>query len=243
MTRLLRRILPLAIAGLAVSAVAADAAPAKRRGPAARPAADTPNWARTVTFRDGGHILGNLEAATRLVEFMSYTCSHCYEFSRNGEPAIRVAFIPKGRVSYEIRHLLRDPVDLTATLLTQCGDAASFPANHEAIISRQPEWLEKARKATQAQQTRWNFGTNAARWRAIASDLGFYDIMEARGYSRTALDRCLADGAKANALAATSQRDVETFGLQGTPSFVLNGKLLDGVYGWDALKPHLDALD
>jgi len=239
----MHRAVSFAIAAFAGLAATADATSANRRGVVPTPAVSTANWSRMVTLNDGGHLLGNPEAATKLVEFMSYTCSHCYEFSRTGETAIRLAFVPKGTVSYEIRHLLRDPVDLTATLLTHCGDEDRFPANHEAIISRQPEWLEKARKATQAQQTRWNFGTNAARWRAIASDLGFYDIMEARGYSRVALDRCLADGAKANALAATSQRDVETFGLQGTPSFVMNGKLLQGVYGWDALKPYLDRLD
>lgn len=110
-------------------------------------------------------------------------------------------------------------------------------------MKRQGEWMGTARKATQAQRTRWNFGTNAARWRAIASDLGFYDIMEDRGYSRAALDRCLADQTKADTLAETSARDVSTYALPGTPSFVLDGKLLDGVHSWDALKPVIEKLD
>ncbi len=236
---------PLAGAlALASLAVAADAAQTRKRAaPPARPQSQGPNWQTTVELRDNGHVLGNPDAAQKLVEFVSYTCSHCYEFSRTGDVAIRALLVPQGNVSYEIRHLLRDPVDLTAALLTNCGEPEKFPGNHEAIMAKQPEWLETARKATQAQRTRWNFGTNAARWRAIASDLGFYDILEARGYTRTALDRCLADDAKANALAAATQRDVETFDLKGTPSFVLNGKLLDGVYSWDTLRPVLEKLD
>lgn len=236
---------PLAAAlALASLAVAADAAPARKRpAPPTRSAPQGPNWATAVELRDSGHVLGNPEAAHKLVEFASYTCSHCYEFSRKGDPIIRALLVPQGAISYEIRHLLRDPIDLTAALLTNCGAPEKFPGNHEAIMAKQPEWLATAQKATQAQRTRWNFGTNAARWRAIASDLGFYDIMEGQGYTRATLDHCLADDAKANALAEATQRDVTTYGLQGTPSFVLDGKLLSGVYNWESLQPVLAALD
>ena len=239
MTKLLRLALPLA--AMALASLAIGAAPARKRSAPAR--AQATNWSSMVAKHDGGYLLGNPEADNKLVEYMSYTCSHCYEFARTGDPAIRLFMVPTGTLSYEIRNLLRDPVDLTAALLTHCGDEEKFPANHAAIISKQAEWMETARTATQAQRTRWNFGTNAARWRAIASDLGFYDIMETRGYSRPELDHCLADDAKATALAETSQRDVEALGLKGTPSFVLNGKLLDGVYNWDTLKPVLEKLN
>ncbi len=225
-----------AAAALAGMATASTAQHAPRR-------AASGNWTTAVEYRDNGHIFGNPDAENTLVEYMSYTCSHCAEFSRTGDPAIKLFVVPRGKVSFEIRHMLRDPIDLTAALLTHCGSPQKFLANHEAIISRQAQWMEKARKASQAQRTRWNFGTNPARWRAIASDLGFYAIMETRGYGRPELDRCLADEAKANSLAETSQRDVNSLAIPGTPSFVLNGALLDNVHSWDTLKPHLEKLD
>lgn len=229
----------LGAAALASLAAVTSAQPAKKKSAAVR----AENWSAAVEARDNGHLFGNPEAKAKLVEYMSYTCSHCAEFSRTGDVAIKLFLVPKGNVSFEIRHLLRDPIDLTAALLTHCGEAEKFLGNHEAILSRQSEWIETARKATQAQRTRWSFGTNAARWRAIASDLGFYAIMENRGYSRAALDRCLSDQAKATALAETSARDVGTYNLPGTPSFVLDGKLLEGVHSWDALKPVIEKLD
>lgn len=233
----LRLALPLAAAALAATA---HGAPARKAALTTTASAD---WATRLEARDSGHVLGNPEADTRLVEFMSYTCSHCAEFARTGDAAIKLFLVPQGKVSFEIRHLLRDPIDLTATLLTHCGDSSDFMRNHHAIISRQAEWLAAARATSQAQRTRWSFGTNVARRRAIASDLGFYAIMEDRGYTRAQLDRCLADEAKANVLAEATQRDVTELGLQGTPSFVLDGKLLDGVHSWDALKPVLEKLD
>ena len=226
-------------AALAAMATGSAAQPAKKKSAAVL----AENWAAAVEARDNGHVLGNPEAKTKLVEYMSYTCSHCAEFTRTGDLAIKLFLVPKGNVSFEIRHLLRDPIDLTAALLTHCGEPEQFLGNHEAIMRRQAEWMETARKATQAQRTRWSFGTNAARWRAIASDLGFYDIMEARGYSRPALDRCLADQDKATALAESSARDSGALNLPGTPSFVLDGKLLEGVHSWDALKPVIETLD
>ena len=201
------------------------------------------NWNRTVEFENGGHVVGNPEADTRIVEFMSYTCSHCASFAREGEPAIKLTVIPTGNYTFEIRHLLRDPVDLTAALLTHCGDPSRFMMNHTAIMSRFDDWMATARKTTDAQRSRWQFGSHAARRRAIASDLGFTEIMEGRGYTRPEIDRCLADDTKAEAMVEQSQADAQTYGLTGTPSFVIDGKLQDGVHSWNTLEPVLKRID
>ena len=196
------------------------------------------NWAGMLQASDGGHLFGNPEAEKKLIEFMSYTCSHCAEFARKGDAAIKLSYVPTGKISYEVRHLIRDPVDLTAALLTHCGDEKKFGGNHEAIMYRFDEWMDKARNATQAQRSRWQFGTNSARFQAIASDLDFYEIMETRGYCRADLDRCLSDEAKAKALADTSAADVAKYQLTGTPSFVLDGKLLEA-HDWPSLEKRL----
>ena len=196
------------------------------------------NWAAMLDRTDGGHRFGNPAAETKLIEFMSYTCSHCAEFARKGDAAIKLSYVPTGKISYEVRHLIRDPVDLTAALLTHCGDEKKFGGNHEAIMYRFDEWMDKARNATQAQRSRWQFGTNSARFQAIASDLDFYEIMETRGYRRADLDRCLSDEAKAKALADTSAADVAKYQLTGTPSFVLDGKLLEA-HDWPSLEKRL----
>ena len=180
---LLKSILLAAVGSLALSASAQDRAIVKGG-----------NWTATVTETEGGHLLGNPDAKVKLVEFMSYTCSHCATFAKQGDAAIKMAYVPTGRISYEIRHLIRDPVDLSAALLTHCGDPKKFGGNHEAIMYRFDDWMDKARKTTQAQQSRWQFGSLSARLQAIASDLDFYEIMESRGYTRPQLDQCLSEG-------------------------------------------------
>ena len=239
MTRFARLTRPLFLLAAGLGALAATAQTGA--APAAKSTKNA-NWRAAVTATEGGHLIGNPDAPSKLVEYMSYTCSHCADFARTGEGAIKLLYVPTGKVSYEIRHIVRDPVDLTAALLTHCGDPKKFPANHEAFILSHDDWMAKARKTTQAQQTRWSFGTLQSRSQAIASDLDFYDIMERRGYSRVDTDRCLADEGLAKTLAMRTRADMERFGLRGTPSFVLGGKRLDATHDWGALQPHLDEL-
>ncbi|TMM50323.1 thioredoxin domain-containing protein [Qipengyuania marisflavi] len=222
----------------AASCIAAIGPAAAQDSPSSEP--KRANWAVMVAETEGGHRIGNPEAKAKLVEYVSYTCSHCAEFARTGDGALKLLYVPTGKINYEIRHLVRDPVDLAAALLTHCGPADKFFGNHEAIMIRQDVWLDKARKTTQAQRARWQFGTVGARFQAIASDLDFYEIMLVRGYSRPDLDKCLSDEAKANSLAENSRADMVAYDIKGTPSFMLDGTLLEGTHGWEMLQPHLD---
>jgi len=197
------------------------------------------NWNTTVTEENQGHVIGNPEAETSLAEYISYTCGHCAQFAKQGDPVIKMVFIHPGNMKLEVRHLLRDPIDLTAAMLTHCGAESKFPLNHSAFMSSQATWLGKAQNATQAQIQRWSVPDRNAARRALANDLGFYTLMGQRGYERSEIDRCLNDEGKAQALVSTSMADVQRLGLTGTPSFVLNGELLDGVHSWQALEPHL----
>ena len=225
---------PLSVAALSLLAVGATAQSSPDLG-----VSSDANWTGTVTKTDGGHRIGNPDAEAQLIEFMSYTCSHCAQFARTGEGAIKLLYVPSGKVSFEIRHLIRDPIDLTVALAAQCGDTRNFPGNQEALILKHPEWMAKARSMTQAQMSRWQFGRFPTRAQAIASDLDFYEIMERRGYSRSELDQCLTDEAKAREIANQSQADIQRFALHGTPSFFINGEEVEA-HDWTSLQPHLD---
>ncbi len=199
------------------------------------------DWNGHVVRADGAHAIGRPDAPKTLTEFISYTCPACGNFARTGDEALKIAYISPGNLRLEIRHIVRDPVDLTAALLTWCGDAAKFPRNHSAIMYAQPRWLAVANSSTPAQRQRWTSGDLPSRTRAIAADLGFYPIMEGRGYSRVQLDRCLADTALARQLAQNSDRDAARYNVAGTPSFALDGALLPDVHSWDALQRRLGA--
>ena len=81
---------------------------------------------------------------------------------------------------------------------------------------------------------------NAAGRRAIASDFGFYKLMEGRGYRRTDIDRCLNDEALAKQMAARSAKDWDRPGVDSTPSFAINGLVMPGTHTWQELQKQLN---
>lgn len=198
-------------------------------------------WNRTVTLSPGGgHVLGNPDAKIKLTQFVSYTCPHCAQFEVEAEGALRIGYVASSKVSVEVRHMLRDPIDLTVALLTNCGPKEKFFLNHTAFMRSQKVWIGRMTNSTAAQRQRWTSGTPLARARAIASDFKFYEIMASRGYDRPTTERCLADADMAQRLADQTAA-AQAQGVRSTPSFAIDGQVLIATHEWATLRPQLDA--
>lgn len=219
----------IAFAGLAVLASAAGAAP------------KTIGWNHVVSLgTDGSHVLGNPAATVKLTEYISYTCPACARFTAESEGPLRIGYLTTGKVSVEVRHLLRDPIDLTVAMLANCGPKEKFFLNHTAFMRSQSTWIKALGNAGPAQRQRWTTGTLVQRGRAIASDFHFYAVMQSRGYDRMTADKCLADQALAQQLGNQAKQGY-SMGIRSTPAFTINGKLLDDTSTWAELRPQLDA--
>lgn len=197
------------------------------------------NWLTTVSATEAGHRVGNPEAKTKLIEFVSYTCTHCGAFFKEADGALKLALVQPGKGSLEVRHVIRDVVDLTATTLANCGDKGRFWGNHDMFLARQDKWMTAWQLTLPSQRQRWQSGPVPQRLLAVAGDLGFYEMMESRGYTRTQIDRCLADTAAIETLVGRANAGAKAYGVDATPSFVLDGKLLEGVHTWDQLQKAL----
>lgn len=231
---------------LSAAALALLAGPASAQQSLERPgsefaAPDNPgNWQTTIARTERGHLIGNPDADTQLTEFVSYTCGHCASFTANGEPALELGGIAPGEIALEVRPVIRNALDLTVSLLAQCGDPAGFKDRHRTLMLSQGEWLGKVRSAPQTQQAIWARGDKASRMNA-ANALGLTQMLADRGASLAALDACMMDDAAAKALIDNGRADYADYAIPGTPSFALDGKLLDQVHSWEALEPVLSA--
>ena len=208
---------------------------------AATPAlAQKVDWAkRTSISTIGGYVVGNPDAKARLVEYISYTCGHCAEFTSKADAPLKVNWISRGTINVEIRNAVRDRYDLTAALLARCGGPTKFFGNHQALFANFDRWMKqvvayegKERPATSIDEAMQD----------IAASTGLYALMQKRGFTPAQLKTCLADkGAREKVLAMTKQA-WEGDKITGTPSFIVNGRLLNGVHDWKGLEPALPAV-
>ncbi|MBO9516579.1 MAG: thioredoxin domain-containing protein [Porphyrobacter sp.] len=201
----------------------------------AAPAGTT--WAETAAETpEGGFRIGNPEAPLKLVEYASHTCSHCAEFSQKGSGPLD-EYVNRGIVSYEIRNLIRDGLDLTIAMLARCGTPETFhPLANQAWANFTPimDHVQANAAAVQAAMQ----SPPAQRFQNIAETAGLLDFFAARGISRDQAMACLADTAKAQTLAEASQKQADELQISGTPTFFLNGKLIEGTT-WEAIQPAL----
>jgi len=199
------------------------------------------DWNATIASTPaGGHLIGNPAAAVRVAEYVSYTCPHCAHFHKQSEGPLRIAYVPTGKVAVEVRHLVRDPVDLTVAMLVNCVAPNRFYRAHNAFLITQDKWIGTIDRASDTQKSRWSSGSVLSRMRAIAADFGFYAMIEPYGLNRTAADRCLANQALTDRLAAQT-RAAATAGVESTPSFMINDSLLAGTHDWQTLEMQIKA--
>ena len=198
-------------------------------------------WTHTVTLLpDGSHLIGNPDAPVRLTEYQSYTCADCATFEMQSDAALQIGYVASGKVAIEVRHLVQGPVDQVAAMLADCGPPEKFALNHSALIRSQNRWRTTLDRAGPAQKQRWTYGSLLSRGRAVADDMGFYEIMASRGFDRSASDACLSNASLANRIGAQSKAGY-ALGIKTAPSFLINGTLLDNAHGWAELRPLIDA--
>ena len=199
-------------------------------------------WADDVAKTpEGGYRMGNANAPIKLVEYGSLTCSHCAEFSAEASAPLRDEFIASGRVSFEFRNFVRDPMDLTGALLTRCGTPESFFALTEQAMANQAAMFQKAQAAGEAAYTAAMGQTDAKRYAALAEVTGLSEFFAARGVAKDQAAACLANNAEAQALAKRTQEQGEEFKIEGTPTFMINGGVI-GSMGWPELRTKLQTM-
>ncbi len=241
-TALATAMLPLAL-GLAACNKNTTSESGLSGAPIAKVAAPTgKNWADLVsTTPEGGYRMGNPDAPVKLVEYGSLTCPHCAEFAEKSTAELRDNFVASGRVSFEFRNFIRDAVDLTATQLTHCGSPESFFALTDQVYANQKSFFEKAQTAGKAAQDAAFQRPPAERGPAIGALTGLTEFFASRGIAKDQANACLADAAKAEAMADAVSKQGEQYQIEGTPTFLINGKKLDG-NTWEQLKPELERL-
>jgi protein-disulfide isomerase len=207
---------------------------------AAVPAPNNGDWSTVVSKTpEGGFVMGNPNAKVKLVEFGSLTCPHCAEFEHQGGKALVDNYVKKGLVSWEFRNFVRDPFDMAATLLSRCGGEASFFGLTRNLFTDQKDWIGKIQAADPAKVQALQSMPPAQQFSAIADLGGLKQYASMRGVPRAKADQCLANEAEVNQLVQMNTDAATNYSIPGTPSFLINGALVEQTATWELLEPKI----
>ncbi|HEX8256547.1 MAG TPA: thioredoxin domain-containing protein [Allosphingosinicella sp.] len=197
------------------------------------------NWTNVVAETpEGGFRLGNPAAPIKLVEYGSFTCNHCARFAGEGVPQLIGKYVKSGRVSFEYRTFVRDPADFSAALLARCaGPAAFFPLSHDYFAS-QSQWIGRYQAMTDEQKKAIDALPMERKLGRFAAVGGLNAIAAKAGVPAAKAAICLADADAMRKLIEMRRVASETHKVEGTPSFLINGKLVEA-HDWGALEPLL----
>lgn len=195
------------------------------------------DWTEVVSQSpEGGFVMGNPNAPVRVVEYASFTCPACANFSEEGTPQLVNKYVKTGQVSLEFRHLVRDPADLAASLIARCGGPAPFFKLSDQLFASQEEWLGSLQNSmTPADQQALQSMPPGQVAQTIADRAGLIQFARMRGIPEEKARTCLADQQETERLVAMTNEGVQKYQVPGTPSFLINGELSDAGADWAKL--------
>lgn len=204
---------------------------------APQPAKD---WRTTATVSPTGSVLvGNPAAKVKLVEYLSFTCSHCAEFAHEAHVPLHDTLVRQGRVQVETRAAVRDGFDLAAWSVARCAPVSRFSALSGEIFAQQATWTERGNTYVQANGEKLKSLPLPRQMRSFADGAGLTAIGARHGLTSAAFDTCLANPALGKQLDAMTRAAFAK--IPGTPGFEINGKLVEDVAGWSGLQTALAA--
>lgn len=243
-----RPALPLLAGALALSlAACGKSEEGGSSGPTAKPgsiaAVAAPagtKWSEKVEATpEGGFRMGNPAASLKLVEYGSYTCPHCAELSEQSHDPLKAEFIDSGKVSFEYRNYVRDPLDVTAAMIARCNGAGTFFPLSEQLFANQEAMFAQLQSRSEAEQQAAITAPAGERFMRYAQLAGLVDFAKQRGVPEAKLRTCLADTTTADRLVKINEEGNTRYAITGTPTLILNDKVLEATGTWDQLKARL----
>jgi len=158
-----------------------------------------------ITEKD--FVIGNEDAKITIIEYASLSCSHCADFHVNTLETLKKEYIDTGKVRMVFRDYPFNYPALLGSMVLRC-----IPENYRydymnALFKLQPDWVNKKNKKTIQE---------------------LYKIMQSGGMTKEEYDACIYNTELENEILEGVMEAQNQFNIKSTPSFIINGKLIEG---------------
>lgn len=147
---------------------------------------------------------GSPNAPIHVIEYGAFTCPHCAEFHATVYPKLKKNYIDTGKVKFTFRAFFFNRYGLWADMIARCGGEMRFYGIADMLYDQQTDWV----------------GAGSPE-KVIAK---LKTIGRSAGLSDGQMDQCLKDGPMAQAMVAKFQKESAADKIDGTPTFMINGK-------------------
>jgi protein-disulfide isomerase len=164
-------------------------------------------------------VMGSDKAPVTIVEYASMTCPHCAHFQDTTFPELKKRYIDTGKVRYIFREFPLDTLASAAFMLARCAgekDQSKYFAMVDTLFR---------------QQTQWITAKPVPPLLAIAKQAGF---------TEQSFDACLANQKLLDGIQDVRQRAIDTFKVQSTPTFFINGAKYAGAMSIEEMAKLID---
>ena len=163
--------------------------------------------------------LGNPNAKVTVIEYASVACPHCAKWNEEVFPAFKAKYIDTGKINYVAREALTGEPTLAnaGAMLARCAGKDKYFQVTDALYHAQKNI----------------FQTGDIRGELLT-------IAQAAGMSEAQFNSCLSDENAAKS-AERIEKQMKADKIQGTPTFIVNGKKVGGEEGGEATLAQLDA--
>ncbi len=184
--------------------------------PAPAPVASSANAAKV---RTEDFVMGSASAPVTMIEYASLTCPHCGNFHNNILPKLKSAYVDSGKLRLVYRDFPLDGLALRASMLARCAGRERYFGFLDILFKRQETWA-----------------------RAPDPLAALARVAALGGMSASDFQACLKNTKIENQILALRQEADKTFSVNSTPSFIINGRLVQIGARFEDFKAVLDPI-
>ncbi|HSC19799.1 MAG TPA: thioredoxin domain-containing protein [Rhizomicrobium sp.] len=165
--------------------------------------------------------LGNPKAPIQIVEYAAPVCPHCAHFNETLFPQLKSNYIDTGKVFYVFRVFPLQSADVAAEAIARCLPANNYFQFIDLLFRNQPKWdPENGVQDVHA---------------------GLVQMGRIAGLSAQQVDTCIGNQAEQKRIVQVGQDATSKFGVNGTPTFIVNGEVRSVWANYQDMKDSLDS--
>ncbi|MBF0681058.1 MAG: DsbA family protein [Devosia sp.] len=164
-------------------------------------------------------VLGSPDAPVTVIEYASPTCPHCATFHNTVFEPFKAEYVDTGKVKFIVRPFVRNVLDAAIFMLAEAAGEANYHNVIGTFFKTQGVWgtSDKPRDA-------------------------MLDVAMQLGFTQESFEAALTNQDLFTGMEAQREQALDEFGLQGTPTFYVNGKTISGTTTLEALAAAIDPL-